>query len=122
MDLGLERSGRLPALLILLALECSNPSAALAASQVTTPSSTGIEMSSDESAGMGCLVGAAVSGAATLLIGSVAIVVTGGTASAAETAVAIPVLVGTTSAGCSLGAAMMPGLSWMRRESLRIVD
>lgn len=95
---------------------------ALAQSQGAPTAESWTGMSDGEFASMACLVGGTAAGAATVLIGSVALVATGTMTSVVEAAVAVPVIVGTASAGCAMGAAVAPALSWMRRQGARIVS
>lgn len=78
--------------------------------------------SDTEYASLACIAGAAITGSATLLVGSVAIVATGGVATAAESAIAVPVLVGTVAAGCGVAQTMTPGILWLRRRGAELVD
>ena len=116
-----KRSGALSALLAAGVVVFAGSLPALA-SPPETNSAANADMSGTEFASMSCLIGAGASGAAAILIGSVAIALTGGGATAAETAVAVPVLIATASAGCSIGGSVAPALTWMQRESSRIVS
>lgn len=80
------------------------------------------EPNDTEYASLACIAGAAITGTATLLVGSVAIVATGGVATAAESAIAVPVLVGTVAAGCGIAQTMTPGVLWLRRRGAELVD
>lgn len=75
-----------------------------------------ITMSAQELQSLGCLVGGAGIGVASVLFGGAAIIVTRGQGAAAVTTVAVPVLATAIWAGCSAGSQLAPGLAWLRRN------
>ncbi|NYZ14028.1 hypothetical protein HL658_15840 [Azospirillum sp. RWY-5-1] len=79
-------------------------------------------MTDTEFGSIACIVGAAIAGTATLLAGGVAIVATGGGATTAESAIAVPVLVATVAAGCGVAQSMAPGIAWLRQQGSELVD
>jgi hypothetical protein len=80
------------------------------------------DMSQPEAQSMACMLGAASATGATA-VASGAVIIAGTTiAIATGTAIAIPVLVGTASAGCTLAQNMAPALGWMRRHGNSIVS
>lgn len=79
-------------------------------------------MTDTEFGSVACIVGAAIAGTATILAGGVAIVATGGGATTAESAIAVPVLVATVAAGCGVAQSMAPGIAWLRQQGSNLVD
>lgn len=79
-------------------------------------------MTDSEFGSIACIVGAAIAGTATILAGGVAIVATGGGATTAESAIAVPVLVATVAAGCGVAQSMAPGIAWLRQQGSELVD
>lgn len=79
-------------------------------------------MTDTEFGSVACIVGAAIAGTAAILAGGVAIVATGGGATTAESAIAVPVLVATVAAGCGVAQSMAPGIAWLRQQGSDLVD
>jgi len=78
--------------------------------------SANITLSPQELQSLGCLITGLGIGAAAILFGGAAIIVTRGQGAAAATTIAVPVLATAMFAGCSVGAQAAPGVAWLRRN------
>jgi hypothetical protein len=79
-----------------------------------------LEITTREREGLGCILGSGVTGTATVLFSGTALVVSA--PGVAATAIAVPVLVATMAAGCSIGAVAAPGVAWVARQHGRVAE
>jgi len=79
-------------------------------------------LSQDEVESMVCMFSAGSMGSLITVVGGTAIVISGSVSSATSTAIALPVLISSMWAACSLGKALLPGMLWLERRSKMLVD